>query len=152
MSLFDAVLDDLIAKEGTTYTDIPGDLGGPTKFGITLKTLSIHRGHDCTPDDVKNLQEDEARLIYTELYLSPFSQFSVFEWLFRLLVDSAVQHGVDRVKQWLDEIVANTTDPETIRRKLFIRRLQFYGAIITDRPVNAKFAKGWMIRLSYFVR
>jgi hypothetical protein len=45
-----------------------------------------------------------------------------------------------------------TTDPDVLYRTILKKRLQFYGEIITARPDNAKFAKGWMIRLSEFIR
>ena len=150
--LIDSILQDILRKEGSEYTNIPGDLGGPTKFGITLNTLQDFRKAPCTAVDVMQLEVTEANLIYTQEYIAPFMAYVQNEWLLRLLVDSSVQHGVDRVKQWLVDAGVNTSDPETLRRKLFIRRLQFYGAIITDRPTNAKFAKGWMIRLSSFAR
>jgi hypothetical protein len=69
-----------------------------------------------------------------------------------LLVDSGVQHGVQRVKAWVSAIEATTNDPQVVYRKLLQTRLRFYGEIITNRPQNASFAKGWMIRLAEYVR
>ena len=148
--LTDSILDDILAKEGDRYTNIVGDAGGPTKYGITQATLAEYRGLPVSPLDVQQLGIDEAKAIYTKSYLAPFAEFHGYETLYRLLVDSAVQHGVERVKEWLAEIIS--TDPEVVRRKIFIRRMCFYGHIITHNPSDAKFAEGWMNRLSSFVR
>ena len=56
----DAIISDIISREGRTYTDFPGDKGGPTKLGITLKTLADWRHHACEPVDVQNMDEAEA--------------------------------------------------------------------------------------------
>jgi lysozyme family protein len=55
--------------EGPKYTDKPNDKGGPTKYGVTLKALSHHRGHPCTAEDVQNLQRDEALEIARDEYV-----------------------------------------------------------------------------------
>lgn len=62
-------IDTILELEGgDEYTNRPTDRGGPTKYGITLKALSYARGRDCTPEDVKDLGEEEARQIYLTNY------------------------------------------------------------------------------------
>ena len=34
----DDIIDGIIRREGSTYTNDPADPGGPTKYGITLAT------------------------------------------------------------------------------------------------------------------
>jgi lysozyme family protein len=63
------IISNIIAVEGSTYTNDPKDSGGPTKYGITLATLSAHRGKKCTAADVEALTEDEARVIYHEKFV-----------------------------------------------------------------------------------
>ena len=88
------VIQDIIKREGG-YVDHPNDKGGPTKYGITLKTLAAWRGEVLTgSDDVKALTKEEATRIYREEYsLKP--RFSLIEnrSLRNLLIDSGVQHG-----------------------------------------------------------
>jgi lysozyme family protein len=58
----------VLVNEGSTYTDNPDDLGGPTKWGITLTALSAWRGSTCTAEDVENLTQQEAQQIYQTNY------------------------------------------------------------------------------------
>lgn len=142
----DQILDEILRREGG-YVNDPDDLGGATNFGITQATLADFRKKEVTAEDVRNLSVQEAKLIYSAKYILPFSSYSGD--LLHLLVDSAVQHGVARVQGWLSEL--QTTDPIVVYNRVLKRRLRFYGEIISARPQNAKFAKGWMIRLSEFI-
>ncbi len=139
----EALLDDLIRREGG-FVDDPQDLGGATKYGITQATLAAYRGHQVTKDDVRGLSDTEARDIYRTNYVRPFDAYSHDPDLYGLLVDSAVQHGVSRVKGWVTQ---GSTYASLLRR-----RIEFYGEIITARPANAKFARGWMRRIGEFIR
>lgn len=64
---FDSCIDFVLKREGG-YVDHPLDSGGPTRWGITIGTLSAHRGHECSKDDVKDLTVKEAREIYKKNY------------------------------------------------------------------------------------
>lgn len=145
------VINDIIAREGG-YVNNPADPGGPTNFGITLKTLSDWRGVACTAVDVQVLKVEEAYQIYEAIYAKPFNSWQQHIELYALLVDSAVQHGVVRVQGWLGSITVTTTDPQPVYKLFLRKRLQFYGEIITSHPTNAVFAKGWLRRLSEFIR
>lgn len=68
MSLVDQIIDGVIRREGG-YVDNPDDKGGPTKYGVTLATLSKYRGMHCTADDVRALKLEEAFNILTQLYV-----------------------------------------------------------------------------------
>ena len=62
------VIDEILRVEGAEYTNDPDDSGGPTKFGITQATLSEYRGASVTAEDVQELSEKEARVIYLQRY------------------------------------------------------------------------------------
>jgi lysozyme family protein len=49
----------VIQREGSSYEDVPGDGGGPTKFGVDQ---SSHKW--LSTDQIKNLTEDQAKSIY----------------------------------------------------------------------------------------
>ncbi len=66
----DAIIDGIIRRESSAYTNDPSDRGGPTKFGITLATLRRIRGATVTASDVAALTEAEAREIYEVEYIS----------------------------------------------------------------------------------
>lgn len=143
------IIEAILVREGG-YVNDPNDLGGATNFGITIKTLSDYRKRQVDIEEVRNLTKDQAREIYKQNYLTPFVDAAGGNvQLLALLVDSAVQHGVGRVQSWL--LAVKTSDPAVIYRTILKRRIQFYGEIITARPENAKFAKGWMNRVSEFV-
>lgn len=61
-------IDGVLKREGSAYTNNPNDSGGPTKYGITQRTLSSYRGRPCSAMDVANLTEAEARQIYEAEY------------------------------------------------------------------------------------
>jgi lysozyme family protein len=63
------IIDEILRIEGERYTDHPLDKGGPTRWGITLNTLSTWRNQRCTPEDVRELSQTEARAIYRHMYV-----------------------------------------------------------------------------------
>lgn len=87
------VIDDLIAREGSTFTDRATDKGGPTKFGITQRTLTEWLKRNASLDDVRNLTEADARQVYETLYVAPFADLSVIP-LRSLAIDTGVLFGV----------------------------------------------------------
>ena len=60
---------DLVMRFEGGFVDVPGDLGGPTNFGITLATLSDYLGKSASKDDIRNLSANVARDIYKKRYL-----------------------------------------------------------------------------------
>jgi len=61
-------LELLFGHEGG-YSNVKTDKGGPTKFGITHRTLAAHRGvASVTADQVKALTLNEAAQIYERSY------------------------------------------------------------------------------------
>ena len=162
----DDVLDSILASEGSTYTNTPGDAGGPTRWGVTLKTLSAYRGVACTPEDVENLTEAEARSIYTKLYVTPFASFASDE-LRLVAVDAAVLHGVAGSIVLLQKAAGVSPDgvlgPMTLAavQRLDGKRLALFalaercsseGGIVTHDPTQAKFAAGWANRVNRLIR
>ena len=160
------ILDDIIRREGG-FVDHPADRGGPTKYGITQRTLSEWLKREATREDVESLTEPAARSIYFDLYLREprFNQIED-ERLRALVVDSGVNHGVRRAAKWLqraagvadDGIVGprtlaavNGSDSAALYRKVLAQRAIFYGKIITNDPSQAVFAHGWMRRLAEFI-
>lgn len=161
----DRLLEDILLREGSAYTDDPVDLGGPTKYGITQATLSAYRGRQVAAWEVAGLTRAEALEIYRGRYVRPF-EFIPDDNLLDLVVDSGVNHGVGRAAKWLQAAAGVETDgaigpktraavlaraPQTLYAAVLATRARFYGRIITDNPSQARFAAGWMNRLAGFI-
>lgn len=166
------VIDAILVREGSEYTNNPDDKGGPTKWGITQKTLSQYLGRPATEDEVRNMTRDMAVEIYKALYINPFMYLpSMSPRLLGLLVDSAVQHGVKRAMGWLQSSIGADADgivgPGTLQRwspyangtrdvnavyvEVLKTRIKFYAKIIHDNPSQATFANGWFARVCEFI-
>ena len=168
-----AILDALLAREGSEYTDRPNDRGGPTKYGITLATLSAWRGHPVTPEDVRDLTEGEARAIYRERYIDGPRFREIRDPLLReWVIDMGVNHGTTRASEWLQEAIGGVTvdgrvgaftlgalaqrDPVAVLLRMVARRVEFYGEILSrnyrDRRAGrttrdeSENALGWLRR------
>lgn len=174
-----ALITDILAREGATFTNRDSDRGGPTKFGITLNTLISYLNKPATAGDVANLTEPEARDIYLTLfYRNPRFDKITDPLLAALVVDSGVQHGTQRAAQWLQLALGVNTDgvigdktiamlaaanPSLIYRRVLARRVRFYGDIITNdykaqkaaghiaAPLQADNAAGWANRVAGFI-
>jgi len=166
--MFDEIITDILRAEGwDTYTDRPNDRGGPTKWGITLKTLSSWRGHECTAQDVKDLGEIEARAIYEADYVIGPRFDALPKLLAPMLVDCGVNHGTSRAAKWLQLAVDTTPDgrigpktlqaveaanPVAIYLKVCATRVSFYGKLVTDDPTQAENAHGWNNRAAKWLK
>lgn len=163
----DDIIDGILEREGA-FVDRPEDRGGPTKFGVTARTLSTWRGRVVTAADVAALTPEEARQILRQLYLERPGLQAVADGPLRgLLVDCAVNHGPDDAIRWLqralkldqvDGMLGSRTrdalaaaDPRRVYLSICAQRIRRYGDLITRRPGQAIFASGWMNRAAGFL-
>lgn len=97
----DQLLDEILRREGGgRFTNDPADRGGPTKYGITARTLANYRGmsRSATIAEVRSMTEDEARAIYRKYYIAPYESIP-FEAVRAQVADFAVTSGhADAVK------------------------------------------------------
>jgi len=163
----DDIIADIIRREGEHYTDLAGDRGGPTKYGITLATLAAWRRHPVTTEDVASLDEAEAVAIYQDIYIRRPRFDGVDDPRLRALaVDSAVLHGVNRAVMWLQRSAGcqadgvlgpaslkavNSADATRLHASLLAQRVEFIGRLITRDPTQAEFAAGWLARIAEFL-
>lgn len=63
------IIAGVLEREGCAYTDRPDDAGGPTKGGITLKTLSEYLGREASVEELQALTHDQEVAIYYHLYV-----------------------------------------------------------------------------------
>lgn len=112
------LLDAILKREGwPIFTDRPSDKGGPTKGGITLRTLSDYRGRECRVDELKALDIVTAQNIYIERYVLQWSRI-LDDRLFEVLVDYAVTSWHDNPARALQQKLGLPVDgipgPQTI--------------------------------------
>lgn len=171
------ILDDIIRREGTKYSNRAADRGGPTKYGITLGTLRELRGPQVTAEDVKNLTEPEARAIYRDVYIrKPGFSRILDERLRVFLIDFGVNSGTKAAAVALQRLIGVTADgivgPDTVARLaarqaanvyagMLRARLRLYVDIVLSDPAVKRFRvthadtdlenlRGWMNRLGEF--
>lgn len=175
------IIRAILEAEGSEYTDRASDAGGPTKFGITLNTLSAYRKRPCTAPDVQALTVIEATGIYEDRYINaPGFALLTDGRLESLMVDSGVQHGVPEAVKMLQRAAyldvdgklgqvslakINLADAESaarLRGAVCAARVRLYGNLIAHDPqlvrarstglhLQAENAAGWANRIASFI-
>ena len=169
MHIIENYLDRMISREGG-YVNHPADRGGPTNFGITLKTLAVWRGRVVTAADVKALTEEEAKDIYRENYyrkpgINRLPRL-IQEQVFDIAVNSGPHKAVTLLQEALNILGSSLVVDGLIGRKtisaaqlhyspyvnnvLVHLRLGYYQSICDKRPSQNAFIKGWTARALSF--
>lgn len=163
---FRRVLDD----EGTSYEDVPGDNGGPTKCGITIADVARWHGVRCPPrggkgwDDlvqkVRDLNPTIARDIYKKFYWDTVRADELPSGLDYAVVDYAVNSGTGRAIPTLSDLIGRKDrtmsdglvaaaraypDLKELISHYQDERRDFLERI-SQRPSQKKFRKGWLAR------
>lgn len=169
MQIIEDCLERMIVREGG-YVNHPADKGGPTKYGITLKTLAVWRGKVVTAADVKAMTEEEAKDIYRENYyrkpgINRLPRL-IQEQVFDIAVNSGPQKAVMLLQEALNVLGSSLVVDGLIGRKtisaaqlhyspyvnnvLVHLRLGYYQSIYSKRPSQNAFRKGWTARALSF--
>lgn len=169
----DDMLDDILKREGG-FVNHKADRGGPTNFGITQATYSAWLGRSASVDDVRNMPEADARLIYELNYLRKPRIDHLPAELQPAVFDAAVNHGPLRAIRFVQRACRYTgadlfedgvCGPQTIKAVretaawiglrafkaiLWLERRSFYQDLVLRKPDQRVFLKGWMARLDEF--
>lgn len=165
-------IDEIIEREGG-FSNRPSDRGGPTKYGITLKTLAQWRKHAVTEQDVRDLTVDEARAIYEQEYLKgPHIDQIPDAELAHLVMDIGVMSGPDTAIRLLqrclvehapiavivDGILGPQTlaalwaiDPLSIRTQLVVKRVVALVDLVQHDVSQLEYLEGWVRRALKFL-
>ena len=174
MQSVDDMIDDILRREGG-YVDHPADRGGPTKFGITQKTLSAYVGYNVLAKEVQNLSESVARDIYERNYYILPRIDRLPESIQPFIFDCAVNHGPRRAIKFVQSVcnqagyqpplsVDGAMGPNTSKgatwasnamgelfyKALLEERRNFYRTIVAANPSQKVFLNGWMNRVNEF--
>lgn len=162
MTRFDDCLKIVLEYEGG-YSDVPGDRGGKTKWGITQNTLDrwcYISHHDKVI--VANLTEVQRDNIYQLLYWQPPCCYDLPHPLDLVIFDAAVNHGPQTAIKLLqaqlgvtvDGIVGRNTmrhakdcNARRIALAVIGARRAKYTAIAFHDASQQKFLKGWQDRM-----
>lgn len=165
-----SIVDDILRREGSAFTDHPNDRGGPTKYGITQSAWDSYVAR--RPDRVgtrlvSGLTEPMAREYYEAEHVTPWAPLQDAE-LRALLADCSVNHGPGRAVRWLQSALAGADvdgrlGPQTVGlanrtpgayAAVLRTRFRFYAQIATDQAndPDAVFLRGWINRACEFVR
>lgn len=106
-SIDDHLIDMILEREGSTFTDDPLDRGGATKFGITQRNWDDYRVRArpmeaalTLPPFVRDITEPMAREFYRLMYVAPLGWIEDID-LRHLVLDCSVLHGATRATMWM---------------------------------------------------
>lgn len=175
----EALIGGIIEREGgLLYTNRAADRGGPTKAGVTAKTLGDWRklGRPATAEEVQQLEEPEIRAIYRHRYVvGPGFDKLTDDRLRTVVVDCGVLHGQGRATMWLQRAVGVPVDgvlgahtigaanarPAFAAAEIIRFRVDFMLSLALDTPAVREFLhehdheqlgnlKGWIRRAVQF--
>ncbi|MEY3760179.1 MAG: hypothetical protein RIR39_1670 [Pseudomonadota bacterium] len=166
------LINEIIKIEGG-YVNHPNDKGGPTKHGITIKTLYNWRDDAVTALDVELLTKDEAFKIYqSEYYLKP--KINTLPSLVQPVVfDMAVNMGPVASIKLMQGVVHKMGTPvkidghigpmtvqsaktacgvygDDVLRQIAHARIEYYRKIVENDSSQMVFLAGWINRAEKF--
>jgi lysozyme family protein len=164
------ILLEVLEREGwPAYTEHPNDRGGPTKGGITIRTLEQWRQRRCTRLELKRLPEDEAIRIL-------FRRFVEVQGISRLtnaplqeqVIDNAILSGPSLAVKDLQRVVKvkddgiigsitlgaidNFENITEVCNQLATTRALRLARFVKKNPDQMIFLIGWLTRALSFVR
>ena len=105
----DSIIDGVVARESDKFTNDVNDSGGPTKYGITQRTLAKFRRYPVTPADVQALTRKDAVEVYRFVFVDEpgfdkiLSAATLSKPIAEKLIDTGVLCSPLRASTWLQE-------------------------------------------------
>jgi lysozyme family protein len=156
---FEACMPYIFRMEGG-YSDVQGDRGGPTNFGITLEALKEWESNaSLTANDVKALTQEQAKEIYRANYWNKMQCGALPDGLDLEVFDFGVNAGPSKAVKTLQRIVGATEDgstgpitlaavktfrPEDLVERYTAARLDYYKSLTGE----VQFLAEWESRVS----
>lgn len=174
MDVFTSIVQVIIRHEGgDKYTNRTNDLGGPTKYGVTMDTLQRYYGRrkKVVVQTVRDLDEQTAHDVYRKLFWDYLGLDNIKSDRLKLVIfDQAVNRGPGTVAAQIQELY-NLTESNKLKvdgrfgpktwdalnnmanETLFLQRLfelceQKYKRIVSNNPGQRVHLKGWLNRVN----
>src|SRR5882757_4915173 len=144
-SNFNVSLTRLLKDEGG-YTNDPRDPGGATNFGITIIDYRKYIDKNGTPDDVKHMTVDQAKVIYKTKYWDALDGDNLPSGVDYTCFDYGVNSGLGRPRKALQKF-KDLKGIELIDA-INNERTAFLEALAARRTKDQKFLAGWLARVS----
>ena len=168
MKTINQILEDVLEKEGwPTYTEHPNDRGGPTKGGITLRSLEAFKGKRCTRRELKLFSRRAALKLLTQRYVQTHGiNLLVADRIGAQLVDNSVLSGPALAVKDLQGVLGVPTDgilgkqtweaygrldPRVVSNRLAVGRALRLARHVKKHPDQLVFLSGWMVRCLSFI-
>lgn len=161
----DEIFKLIIKHEGTRYTNHPLDLGGPTKYGITILAWRSFSGEQTTAETIKNLTLEDARAYYHAMHIRPLDMLE--DPLRIFVIDLSILRGMRTAIKMVQAIVGVTVDgwigretlkgiaafdEITLTHIMIGARLQHIEERVKDSPSQVKWRNGWRNRTLGFLK
>jgi lysozyme family protein len=152
MAKFEKAMVFVLRWEGG-FVDNPADPGGATNKGVTQGVYNAYRkSRGLKPQGVLSITDAEVNDIYKTRYWDAAGCERMTEPVSTIAMDIAVNMGVGRVKQFIDQISKSmdsdpSNDVDEVAHRLLELRTNFYYAIVKRRPASNVFLKGWLNRV-----
>jgi lysozyme family protein len=161
MSRFEECLKRILKHEGG-YVNDPLDSGGRTNLGVTQKVWEEFVGHPVTEADMRALTPEKIAPMYKLKYWNPSYCEVLPKGLDYVVFDFAVNAGTGRSVKTLQQAIGcvadgvigpktmaaiNDANPKDLITKFSDARADFYQGIVTRKPDQARFIKGWLNRV-----
>ena len=141
------------------------DAGGATAYGVTWSTLKTAHKQGIVPhDDICKLTVEEAKLIYKKNYWDKYG-WDELEWPVCLCcLDCCINHGgfaaiLQRAEVDCGQKVTvdgkfgpktfaalKACKPFELAEAIYRERVKYYHRIVTNKPNQKVFLKGWLRR------
>lgn len=144
-SNFNDCLNRLLKDEGG-YSNVPGDDGGPTNFGITLIDYRKYVSRTGTATDVKNMSVDTAKNIYKQKYWDALNCGNLTSGVDYTCFDYAVNSGLGRPRKALQRFKSKTGT--NLINAINDERLSFLQGLAASQQHDMQFLRGWVGRVS----
>jgi lysozyme family protein len=158
---FEECLKRILKHEGGVSND-PLDRGGFTNLGVTKRVWEEFVGHSVSEADMRALTLEKVGSMYKLKYWNPSYCEVLPKGLDYVVFDFAVNAGTGRSVKTLQQAIGcvsdgvigpktmaaiNDAEPKNLIAKFSNARADFYQGIVTRKPDQARFIKGWLNRV-----